>query len=68
MVNFNKRLTAGGLGEINEIIISCRKLHHIRLSGSALGKPKKNDNRDKKQDYVDECERIEVERRLFSKT
>jgi transposase, IS5 family len=40
------------------------KLHHIRLSGPALGRPKKNDIRDKKQDYVDECERVEVERRF----
>lgn len=40
------------------------KLHHIRLSGPALGRPKKNDIRDKKQDYLDECERVEVERRF----
>lgn len=40
------------------------KLHHIRLSGPALGRPKKDDNRDKKQDYCDECERVEVERRF----
>jgi transposase, IS5 family len=40
------------------------KLHHIRLSGPALGRPKKDDVRDKKQDYRDECERVEVERRF----
>lgn len=40
------------------------KLHHIRLSGPALGRPKKNDIRDKKQDYLDDCERVEVERRF----
>lgn len=40
------------------------KLHHIRLSGPALGRPKKEDIRDKKQDYRDECERVEVERRF----
>ena len=40
------------------------KLHHIRLSGPALGRPKKNELRDKKQDYIDECERVEVERRF----
>lgn len=34
----------------------------IRLSGPALGRPKKGDNRDKLQDYRDECERVEVER------
>lgn len=45
--------------------LSYCKLHNIRLSGPALGRPKKNDdNRDKKQDYVDECERVEVERRF----
>lgn len=40
------------------------KLHHIRLSGPALGRPKKDDIRDKKRDYRDECERVEVERRF----
>jgi hypothetical protein len=40
------------------------KLHHIRLSGPALGRPKKGEVRDKKQDYEDECERVEVERRF----
>ena len=40
------------------------KLHHIRLSGPALGRPKKDDVRDKKRDYRDECERVEVERRF----
>ena len=38
------------------------KLHNIRLSGPALGRPKKNEIRDKKLDYLDECERVEVER------
>lgn len=40
------------------------KLHHIRLSGPALGRPKKDEPRNKKRDYQDECERIEVERRF----
>jgi len=40
------------------------KLHHIRLSGPALGRPKKDEFRDKKRDYRDECERVEVERRF----
>ena len=40
------------------------KLHHIRLSGPSLGRPKKDDIRDKKRDYRDECERVEVERRF----
>jgi len=40
------------------------KLRNIRLSGPALGRPKKGEPRDKKRDYRDECERIEVERRF----
>ena len=40
------------------------KEHNIRLSGPALGRPKKNDTRDKAQDYRDDCERVEVERRF----
>lgn len=41
--------------------------HRIRLSGPALGRPKlgeKEDIRNKKQNYLDECERIEVERKF----
>ena len=40
------------------------KEHGIRLSGPALGRPKMNEIRDKEQDYKDECERVEVERRF----
>ena len=40
------------------------KEHNIHLSGPALGRPKKNDTRDKAQDYRDDCERVEVERRF----
>ena len=36
----------------------------IRLSGPALGRPKKGETRDKAQDYRDECQRVEVERRF----
>lgn len=36
----------------------------IRLSGPALGRPKKNAQMDKKQDYTDICERVEVERKI----
>ena len=38
--------------------------HNIRLSGPALGRPKKNADIDKKQNYIDECERVEVERKF----
>ena len=36
----------------------------IRLSGPALGRPKKGEERNKVQDYRDECERVEVERKF----
>lgn len=44
--------------------LSYCKERGIRLSGPALGRPKKNEMRDKAQDYRDECERVEVERRF----
>ena len=40
------------------------KEKHIRLSGPALGWPKKNAQLDKRQDYADICERVEVECRI----
>ncbi len=40
------------------------KQHGIRLSGPALGRPKKDEVVDKKQDYTDICERVEVERNI----
>jgi len=42
--------------------LSYCKEHGIRLSGPALGRPKKGEARNKIQDYKDECERVEVER------
>ena len=36
----------------------------IRLSGPALGRPPKNAVIDKRQEYVDICERVEVERKF----
>ena len=44
--------------------LSYCKAHGIRLSGPALGRPRKGETRDKAQDYRDECERVEVERRF----
>lgn len=40
------------------------KEHGIRLTGPALGRPKKDEQRDKVQNFMDECERVEVERRF----
>ena len=41
----------------------CR-LHGIRLSGPALGGPKKDEQRDRRQTYLDQNEHIEVERQF----
>lgn len=38
--------------------------HGIRLSGLALGRPKKDEARDKKRNAREEAERIEVERQF----
>ena len=38
------------------------KIHGIRLSGPTLGRPKKDPSVDKKQEYQDAVDRIEVER------
>ncbi len=40
------------------------KEHNIHLSGPALGRPKKDEVRDHKRDYIEQSERIEVERRF----
>ena len=44
--------------------LSYCKQRGIRLSGPALGRPRKGEIRGKAQDYLDECERVEVERRF----
>ena len=48
----------------NRINLKYCKDRGIRLSGPALGRPKKNDKPDRKQDYRDICERVEVERKF----
>ena len=42
--------------------LSFCKLHGIRLSGPSLGRPKKDAEVDKKEEYRDNCDRVEVER------
>ena len=42
--------------------LSYCKLHDIRLSGPALGRPKKDPSLDKRTEYLDAVDRIEVER------
>lgn len=44
--------------------LSYCKARGIRLAGPALGRPRKDVQPDKKQNYIDECERVEVERRF----
>lgn len=44
--------------------LSYCKMHGIRLSGPALGRPKKDEQRDRRQTYLDQNERIEVERQF----
>ena len=57
------RILADKIYRNRENLSYCRE-HGIRLSGPALGRPKKGELRDKAQDYKDECERVEVERRF----
>jgi hypothetical protein len=61
--HYPSRILADKIYRNRDNLVWCR-LHHIRLSGPALGRPKKDEVRDGKQDYRDECERIEVERRF----
>ena len=44
--------------------LSYCKAHGIRLSGPALGRPKKDEQSDRQKTYLDQNERIEVERQF----
>ena len=61
--HYPSRILADKIYRNRENLSYC-KARGIRLSGSALGRPRKDDARDKAQDYRDECERVEVERRF----
>ena len=61
--HYPSRILADKLYRNRENLNYCKE-HGIRLSGPALGRPKKGETRDKAQDYRDECERVEVERRF----
>lgn len=61
--HYPSRVLADKIYRNRENLRYCKE-HGIRLSGPALGRPKKGDIRDKEQDYKDECERVEVERRF----
>lgn len=61
--HYPSRILADNIYRNRENLSYCRT-HGIRLSGPALGRPKKGETRDMTQDYRDECERVEVERRF----
>ena len=61
--HYPSRILADKIYRNRENLSYC-KVHGIRLSGRALGRPKKDETRDKAQDYRDECERVEAERRF----
>lgn len=57
------RVLADKIYRNRENLAYCKE-RGVRLSGPALGRPKKDVLPDKKQNYIDECERVEVERRF----
>ena len=61
--HYPSRILADKIYRNRENLSYCKECG-IRLSGPALGRPRKGEIRDKTQDYLDECERVEVERRF----
>lgn len=61
--HYPERVLADKIYRNRENLRYC-KMHGIRLSGPALGRPKKDEIRDKLQDYMDQNDRVEVERRI----
>lgn len=61
--HYPERVLADKIYRNRENLSYC-KLHGIWLSGPALGRPKKDEQRDKRQAYLDQNERIEVERQF----
>ena len=61
--HYPSRILADKIYRNRENLSYCKE-RGIRLSGPALGRPRKDELRDKAQDYQDECERVEVERRF----
>ncbi|MDD6203493.1 MAG: transposase, partial [Firmicutes bacterium] len=54
------RVLPGKIYRNRENLAYCKE-RGIRLSGPALGRPRKDEIRDRAQDYRDECGRVEVE-------
>ena len=61
--HYPKRVLADKIYRNRENLNYCKQ-HNIQLSGPALGRPKKDAEIDRKQNYIDECERVEVERKF----
>ena len=61
--SYPERILADKIYRNRENLAYCAE-RKIRLSGPPLGRPKKDEIRDKKQDYIDEAERVEVERKF----
>lgn len=61
--SYPERILADKIYRNRDNLNFCKE-HGIRLSGPALGRPKKDEVRDKQQDYRDESERVEVERKF----
>ena len=61
--SFPQRVLADKIYRNRDNLNYCKE-RGIRLSGPALGRPKKDAVIDKKQEYVDICDRVEVERKF----
>jgi hypothetical protein len=59
--HYPERVLADKIYRTRENLRYCKE-HNIRMSGPALGRPKKATEYDAKQAHEDECERVEVER------
>lgn len=61
---YPKRALADKIYRNRENVAYC-KLHGIRLSGPSPGRPKKNAVNDRKTEYADNADRVEVERSVL---
>lgn len=61
--HYPSRILADKIYRNREKLRYCKE-HGIHLSGPALGRPKGDEARDRSQNFLDECERVEVERRF----
>ena len=60
---YPERVLADKIYRNRDNLAFCKE-REIRLSGPALGRPKKDDKPNRKQDYKDICQRVEVERKF----